>query len=237
MAVGALVQKPLTSLMSLGKARPRAGPARQARRHRRDPVPVRLPRDDPRTAGVDPAPSKETNVGFNLVPAMLSSKVDATLGAFWNYEGVDLRAPRRKPGDPAHGAPRRADLRRARLRRRAKTSTSAALEVRGFLQATARGPRGAARRSRRGADALLKADPGPRPRPPAGRRRGDAAGLLPRRRRPAVRLAGPSRVERLRRWMPTRGCSGSRRRRAGADERVPAGRGARRRGARPSRTP
>ena len=35
---------------------------------------------------------KETNVGFNLVPAMLSKKVDATLGAFWNYEGVDLSA-------------------------------------------------------------------------------------------------------------------------------------------------
>ena len=27
----------------------------------------------------------------NLVPAMLSRKVDATLGAFWNYEGVELR--------------------------------------------------------------------------------------------------------------------------------------------------
>ena len=43
-------------------------------------------------AGVDPASVKEINVGFNLVPAMLSKKVDATLGAFWNYEGVDLAA-------------------------------------------------------------------------------------------------------------------------------------------------
>ena len=43
-------------------------------------------------AGVDPGSVKETNVGFNLVPAMVSKKVDATLGAFWNYEGVAARA-------------------------------------------------------------------------------------------------------------------------------------------------
>ena len=40
---------------------------------------------------------KEVNVGFNLVPAMLSKKVDATLGAFWNYEGVDLQQRGKKP--------------------------------------------------------------------------------------------------------------------------------------------
>ena len=33
---------------------------------------------------------KETNVGFNLVPRCARGKVDATLGAFWNYEGVLL---------------------------------------------------------------------------------------------------------------------------------------------------
>ena len=42
-------------------------------------------------AGVDPSSVKEVNVGFNLVPAMKTKKVDATLGAFWNYEGVQLR--------------------------------------------------------------------------------------------------------------------------------------------------
>ena len=34
---------------------------------------------------------KETNVGSNLVPAMLSGKVDATLGAYWNYEAIQLQ--------------------------------------------------------------------------------------------------------------------------------------------------
>jgi putative hydroxymethylpyrimidine transport system substrate-binding protein len=33
---------------------------------------------------------KETNVGQSLLATMLSGKVDATLGAFWNVEGVEL---------------------------------------------------------------------------------------------------------------------------------------------------
>jgi putative hydroxymethylpyrimidine transport system substrate-binding protein len=34
---------------------------------------------------------KEVNVGSNLVGAMLSGRVDATLGAYWNYEALQLR--------------------------------------------------------------------------------------------------------------------------------------------------
>jgi putative hydroxymethylpyrimidine transport system substrate-binding protein len=40
---------------------------------------------------------KETNVGASLLPAMLSGKVDATLGAFWNVEGVELRQRGKNP--------------------------------------------------------------------------------------------------------------------------------------------
>ena len=42
-------------------------------------------------AGVAPGAVHEVNVGFNLVPAMLSGQVDATLGGFWNYEAIQLR--------------------------------------------------------------------------------------------------------------------------------------------------
>jgi len=49
------------------------------------------------TAGVDPATVKRVDVGFNLSPAMLSGRVDATLGAFWNVEGVQLRLERKRP--------------------------------------------------------------------------------------------------------------------------------------------
>ena len=81
---------------------------------------------------------------------MLSGKVDATLGAFWNYEGADLARRGRKPVDPAHGEARRADLRRARLRRaRRDLDEDFGARLRRFMQATARG------------HATLKADPRP----------------------------------------------------------------------------
>ena len=48
-------------------------------------------------AGVERSRVKTVNVGFNLVPAMLNNRVDATLGAFWNVEGVDLERRDRRP--------------------------------------------------------------------------------------------------------------------------------------------
>jgi putative hydroxymethylpyrimidine transport system substrate-binding protein len=48
-------------------------------------------------AGVPASSVKETNVGTNLLPAMISRKVDATLGAFWNVEGIQLKQRGAKP--------------------------------------------------------------------------------------------------------------------------------------------
>ena len=91
-AVAALVQRPLTSLMATRSPGHSPAICGEARRHRRHPVPVRLPEDDPGArANVKTSSVKETNVGASLLPAMLSGKVDATLGAFWNVEGVELR--------------------------------------------------------------------------------------------------------------------------------------------------
>jgi putative hydroxymethylpyrimidine transport system substrate-binding protein len=98
-AVAALVRTPLTSIVSL----PRAG--------------IRSPADlrgktvgtagiDYQTAylqavlarsGVPRSSVRERNVGFNLVPALLTGKVDAVLGAYWNYEAVQLAQQRRSP--------------------------------------------------------------------------------------------------------------------------------------------
>ncbi|MGH2837171.1 MAG: ABC transporter substrate-binding protein [Thermoleophilaceae bacterium] len=95
-AVGALVQAPLTSIISL----PGAG--------------IRTPEDlngkVVGTAGIDyqsayldaitaraRADAEERDVGFNLSGALLAKKVDAVLGAFWNYEGTDLRLRKRDP--------------------------------------------------------------------------------------------------------------------------------------------
>lgn len=48
-------------------------------------------------AGIDPEKVEERNVGFNLSPALLTGKVDAVLGAFWNYEGTELELRGRNP--------------------------------------------------------------------------------------------------------------------------------------------
>ena len=68
------------------------GPARQAHRDGRIALPDRLSPDDPPQCRHRPEQVKETHVGFNLVPAMLSRDVDATLGAFWNYEAPTCAA-------------------------------------------------------------------------------------------------------------------------------------------------
>jgi putative hydroxymethylpyrimidine transport system substrate-binding protein len=98
-SIGALVQRPLTSIIALpgqhvqkvanlaGKTVGTAGIAYQSAELR-----TAL-----QAAGVSPATVKEVNLGFNLIPAMLSGKVAATLGGFWNYEAIQLRLLHRRP--------------------------------------------------------------------------------------------------------------------------------------------
>jgi putative hydroxymethylpyrimidine transport system substrate-binding protein len=98
-SVGALVQRPLTSIIALpgkhvarvsdlaGKRVGTAGIAYQAAELR-----TALQK-----AGVKASGVREVNVGFNLIPAMLSGKVDATLGGFWNYEAIQLQQMHKKP--------------------------------------------------------------------------------------------------------------------------------------------
>jgi putative hydroxymethylpyrimidine transport system substrate-binding protein len=103
---------------------------------------------------------KETNVGFNLVPAMISGRVAATLGAFWNYEGVDLA---RRGRDPViqHverlGVPNYDEL--VFVARRADLNEDFAAKVRRFMQATARGYASLKSDPGAGVDALMKAAP------------------------------------------------------------------------------
>jgi putative hydroxymethylpyrimidine transport system substrate-binding protein len=88
---------------------------------------------------VSPSKVREVNVGFNLVPAMLSGKVAATLGGFWNYEAIQLqqlhKQPVTIPVDRA-GVPSYDELvlvvREDEARKRGQ-------DLRGFLQALTRG--------------------------------------------------------------------------------------------------
>jgi putative hydroxymethylpyrimidine transport system substrate-binding protein len=98
-AIGAIVQTPLTSLMSLGDRAIRRPEQLEGKTVGTAGIPYQsaylkaiLDR-----AGVPEDSVKEINVGFNLGPAMISKRVDATLGAFWNYEGVQLERDRRRP--------------------------------------------------------------------------------------------------------------------------------------------
>ena len=160
-AVGALVRTPLTSIISLPKAK-------IAR-------PADLKGKTVGTAGIDyqhaylqtilehanvPQDSvKERDVGFNLVPALVSGKVDAILGGFWNYEAIDLEQRGKKPRvirmDEA-GVPEYDEL--------VFVANADAFErsgplIRRFLNAMRLGAIALKRHPAAGVDALVKANP------------------------------------------------------------------------------
>lgn len=97
-AVGALAQKPLSSIISL------RGKVKAPRDLAGKSVGVTgLPSDEASlravlgSAGVPRNRVKSVDVGFNLVPSLLSKKVDAILGAYWNIEAVELARQHKHP--------------------------------------------------------------------------------------------------------------------------------------------
>jgi putative hydroxymethylpyrimidine transport system substrate-binding protein len=98
-SIGALVQKPLTSIVSLGHKAIKQ-PSELAGK---TVGTAGIPYQDAYLktilagAGVDAGKVKAINVGFTLVPTLLSKRVDAVLGMFWNVEGVQLARQHRKP--------------------------------------------------------------------------------------------------------------------------------------------
>ena len=92
---------------------------------------------------------------------MLSGKVDATLGAYWNVEGVDLE---RRGKDPTIqrmdelGVPTYDEL--VFVVRRRDLDEEFGAKVRRFMQATARGHEALRKDPQLGLDGLLAADPG-----------------------------------------------------------------------------
>ena len=160
-AVGALVQRPLTSIIALpgahissvaqlaGKTVGTAGiPYQAAELH------TAL-----QSAGVSPASVKEVNVGFNLVPAMLSGKVAATLGGYWNYEAIQLelmhKHPVTIPIDQA-GVPTYNEL--VLVVRESEAHTDGQ-DLRAFLQALTRGERQVRANPAAAAALVVKANP------------------------------------------------------------------------------
>jgi putative hydroxymethylpyrimidine transport system substrate-binding protein len=158
-AVGALVNEPLTSLMALPSAGVRSPKDLAGKRVGTAGIPYQSAYLKTILAKSGVSGVKETNVGFNLVPAMVSKKVDATLGAFWNVEGVDLQRRGAKPvimKMPDLGVPTYDEL--ILVARHKDLNAAGASRLRRFLQATAAGHRLIQDDPNVGADALVKAD-------------------------------------------------------------------------------
>jgi putative hydroxymethylpyrimidine transport system substrate-binding protein len=98
-AVAAIVQRPLTSLIATRKSGVRSVRDLRGKRVGTAGIPYQAAylKTILRRANVPQSSVKVTNVGASLLPAMLSGKVDATLGAFWNVEGVELRQRKQRP--------------------------------------------------------------------------------------------------------------------------------------------
>ena len=101
----------------------------------------------------------ERNLGFNLVPGLLTDKADAVLGAFWNYEGEDLKLQGRVPqiirvedaGVPAYDE--------LVVVANDDALRSEPEPIRQFLAALARGNQDLQRDPEAGLDALIEANP------------------------------------------------------------------------------
>src|ERR1700729_869998 len=160
-SIGALVQRPLTSLIALpgahvnkvadlaGKRVGTAGIAYQAAE-----LHTAL-----QAAGVKPGSVTESDVGFNLVPAMLSGKVAATLGGYWNYEAIQLQQMHKRPVvipiDQA-GVPTYDEL---VLVVRSEEARTDGVDLRAFLQALTRGEQQVRANPAAAAALIVKANP------------------------------------------------------------------------------
>jgi putative hydroxymethylpyrimidine transport system substrate-binding protein len=91
-AVAALVQKPLTSLISTGDAGIEAVPDLEGKTIATAGIPYQDVFLDSILGQADlrPADVSVVDVGLNLLPAVISGRADAMLGGFRNIEGVDL---------------------------------------------------------------------------------------------------------------------------------------------------
>jgi putative hydroxymethylpyrimidine transport system substrate-binding protein len=91
-AVGAIVDQPLTSLISL----PAGGIATPADLRGKTVATAGIPYQSDyletilADANLSPSDVNEVNVGLNLLPALLGGRAQAILGGFSNVEGVDL---------------------------------------------------------------------------------------------------------------------------------------------------
>lgn len=160
-AIAAIVQRPLTSIVSLGSKHITGAAQLKGKTVGDAGIPYQHAYLETilKQAGVPTGSVKEINVGDNLVGSMLSGRVDATLGAYWNVEAIQLRQAGKHP-NVIHvenvGVPNYDEL--------VLVTTETALahksgELRRFVQALGRGYQSVRADPQAGVDALTRAEP------------------------------------------------------------------------------
>ena len=161
-SVAAIVQEPLTSIVSIGSKHIRTAAQLRGKQVGDAGIPYQhayltkiVSREHVPANSV-----KEINVGSNLVPAMLSGRVDATLGAYWNYEAIQLQRMHKHPNvirmDQV-GVPTYDEL---VVVARKSTVVNHPDELRRFVQALGRGYEAVRRDPQAAVNNLAKANPG-----------------------------------------------------------------------------
>jgi putative hydroxymethylpyrimidine transport system substrate-binding protein len=160
--VAAIVQRPLTSIVSLGHEHITSPADLRGKTVGDSGIPYQHAFLETilAHAGVPSHSVKEVNVGEGLVPAMISGRVNATLGAYWNYEAIQLQQLRKHP-HVIHmnqaGVPNYDEL--VFVVRKATIVDHPSL-IRRFVQAVARGYQAARADPARAVDQLISANPG-----------------------------------------------------------------------------
>jgi putative hydroxymethylpyrimidine transport system substrate-binding protein len=161
LAVGALVNRPLTSMIWLKKS----GIKGVAGLEDKTIATAGIPYQDAylktilTRAHLKPSDVKAVNVGFGLLPALVGGSAQAMLGGFLNVEGVDLRLRGKDPVvTPVDrlGVPTYDELVLAARRQQLEEDPKA---VQLFLAALARGTAAAAANPKAATAALLEANP------------------------------------------------------------------------------
>jgi putative hydroxymethylpyrimidine transport system substrate-binding protein len=161
-SVAALVQRPLTSIVSIGPKHITTPAKLKGKRVGDAGIPYQHAYLTTilAGAGVPQSSVKEINVGENLVPAMLSGRVDATLGAYWNVEAIQLAQLHKHP-NVIHmeqvGVPTYDEL---VVVVRKDTIVNHPDEVRRFVQALGRGYEAVRRNPQAAVDTLVHASSG-----------------------------------------------------------------------------
>ncbi len=176
-AIGALVNRPLTSMIWLRKSGIKGVADLRGKTIATAGIPYQDAFLETILARADLTPSdvKTVNVGFGLLPALLGGSADAMLGGFRNVEGVDLRLrgkdPVVTPVDQL-GVPTYDELVLVANREQLEEDPE---KFRLFLAALERGTDAAVKQPERGDQGDARGERRPRPETDRGRGRSDAA--------------------------------------------------------------